>query len=404
MIKNNRIQKLLFLLLVIALVPMNVFASSKARTLGELRSELSQLKKEQSSNTQKQNATKSEINSAKTDVSNKQTEILDNQQKVQEAIEESQRLEVEIAEGKVDLEKTVKSYQLAKADNLYMEYVFKATSYEDLVYRMSVIEQLMDYQEKTITDYKNKIAYNEQLKIDLAEREVTLNQQIDSLSKDIKSLNNKLASIMDVSLDIKDEISSTNELIKYYESIGCKENQSLDECTNMLGDTGWLRPLTKGTTTSYFGYRTSPITGKSSEFHSGIDLAGNKEGTNVYAAANGMVGKIVRKYYCGGNMVYIYHTINGKLYTTAYLHLLDIAVTTGQRVTNQTVIGHVGGGKGTKAWETCSTGAHLHFSLATGWYGSTYTSSSKWKANLMDPKNTFKFPNKGKYFYTRVVS
>lgn len=404
MIKERVLKKILFLLLIVTLIPANVFAASKARTLGELKNELADLKRQQSANQQKQNATKGEINSAKANVSNKQTEIIDNQQKVQDAIAESQRLEQEIADGKIDLEKMVKSYQLAKVDNIYLEYVFKATSYEDLVYRMSVIEQLMDYQEKTITSYKNKIAYNEQLKVDLEQREVLLNQQIDSLAKDIKSLNNKLSSYMDVSLDIKDEISSTNELIKYYQNIGCKDNQNLDECTNMLGDTGWLRPLTKATTTSYFGYRVSPTTGKSGEFHSGIDLAGNKEGTNVYAAANGMVGKIIRKYSCGGNMVYIFHTINGKLYTTAYLHLLDINVTTGQRVTNQTVIGHVGGGKGTKAWEKCSTGAHLHFSLATGWYGSTYTSSSKWKANLMDPKPVFKFPNKGSYFYSRVIA
>ena len=404
MMRKGKIVFIFILFLTVFALPLKVDAASKAKTLAELRSELAALKSQQKANDNKKNATKNEINTAKSNVTNKQNEIITNQQKISDSIAESEQLEIEIAEGKEELTKLVKSYQLAKADNVYLEYVFKATSYEDLVYRLAVIEQIMDKQEKTITEYKNKIEYNKQLKVDLEAREVTLNQQIDALASDIKSLNNKLASYMDISMDIKDEISSTQELINYYSKMGCKENQDLNECVKVLGDTGWLRPLNKGVTTSLFGYRKDPITGKSNSFHSGIDLAGNSEGTNVYSAANGMVGKIIRKASCGGNQVYIYHTINGKLYTTAYLHLLTINVSTGQRVTNQTVIGTVGGGKGTRSWERCSTGSHLHFGLGTGWYGSTYTAYSKWVANLQDPKGPFKLPNKGKYFYSRMVA
>lgn len=380
----------------------NVYGASKARTLRELRAELDSWKKEQAQNERNKNATKNEISSAKNSVSSKQTEITNNKQKIQESQEESARLETEIANGKGELEKLVKNYQMAKGDNVYLEYIFDATSYEDLIYRYAIMEQVMQYQENKIDEWKSKIEENIQLKIDLENREVELNNQIDSLAKDIKKLNNKLADYLDITMDIKDEISSTQELINYYQKIGCKEDEDLEKCVSVRGDTGFLRPLNRGTTTSYFGYRTHPVTGVKNKFHSGIDIGGNPEGTNVYSVANGMVAKIVRKASCGGNQVYIQHLINGKQYTSCYMHLLTINVSVGDKVTNQTIVGTVGGGNGTP-WDSCSTGAHLHFGLGTGWYGTTYTSYAKWVANLIDPKELLKFPDKKKYFYSRLL-
>lgn len=380
----------------------NVYGASKARTLRELRAELDSWKKEQAQNERNKNATKNEISSAKNSVSSKQTEITNNKQKIQESQEESARLETEIANGKGELEKLVKNYQMAKGDNVYLEYIFDATSYEDLIYRYAIMEQVMQYQENKIDEWKSKIEENIQLKIDLENREVELNNQIDSLAKDIKKLNNKLADYLDITMDIKDEISSTQELINYYQKIGCKEDEDLEKCVSVRGDTGFLRPLNRGTTTSYFGYRTHPVTGVKNKFHSGIDIGGNFEGTNVYSVANGMVAKIVRKASCGGNQVYIQHLINGKQYTSCYMHLLTINVSVGDKVTNQTIVGTVGGGNGTP-WDSCSTGAHLHFGLGTGWYGTTYTSYAKWVANLVDPKGLLKFPDKKKYFYSRLL-
>ena len=204
-------------------------------------------------------------------------------------------------------------------------------------------------------------------------------------------------------MDIQEQIDGINSLIKYYEGLGCKDNQDLNECVSVKGDTMFRKPLIKGTITSYFGYRIDPIRG-SYRFHSGTDIGGNAEGTNVYATANGVVGMIIdntSKKICGGRQVYIYHTINGQKYTSGYMHLLDINVKVGDKVTSETVIGHVGGGRKTQRWESCSTGAHLHFMLGYGWYGSTYSSYSTWISNLFDAKKTLNLPNKYTYWYSR---
>lgn len=402
-------KKLGYILLSLALVlsiitPIGVAeveAKTKARTLRELKSELSQLKAEKKQNESNKTATKNEISNAKNSVSSKQNEITNNQNKIASATKESEALTKEIEEGKEELSNLIEAYQIAQGDNVYLEYIFDATSYEDLIYRYAIIEEVMSYQEEKIEEWKGKIEKNDELKKELEEREVLLNSQIDSLSNDIKTLNNKLDDYLDIQMDIDDEIDSTEELIEYYEDLGCELDEDLDDCVSVRGDSMFRKPTTKGVVTSYFGYRTHPVTGKKNSFHTGVDIGGNKEGTNIYSIANGTVAKVIKKSSCGGNSVYVHHVVNGKKYTSAYLHLLTINVKVGTKVTNTTVIGTVGGGKGTKAWDKCSTGAHLHLGLGTGWYGSTYTSYSKWVANLLDPKEVLKLPNKKVYWYSR---
>lgn len=387
-----------FIALLLIVIPKSddVSAASKARTLKELRAELSALKADYKKNESNKKATKNEISLAEKSVTNKQNEIESNQTKMKEATEEIALLEQEIEQGKKEIADLMQAYQYANGDNVYLEYIFEASTYEDLIYRYAIIEELMEYQEEEITSWKEKIEKNETLKSDLSKREVELNNQIDSLANEITSLGNKLDDFIDIQMDIDKDIEATEELIRYYEDIGCTETEDLEECVNVKGDTKFRRPLVSGKITSKFGYRDDPITGKKNSFHSGTDIGGNKEGTSVYSIANGTVGKIIKKSSCGGNQVYIHHVINGKKYTSAYLHLLKINVKVGDRVSNTTVIGTVGGGKQT-TWDRCSTGAHLHLGLGTGWYGSDYTSYSKWVSRLVDAADALDLPKKWSY-------
>ncbi len=399
----KKLVKLLSVIIITSLfIPTYVVLAAtnkEDKTLAQLRKDLAAFKNEQANAVKNANKTKTEINNAKTNVSNKQAEIQNNQQKVNDAIKEIAELEVEISSGKIELEKLVKNFQIASGENIYLEYIFEAESYEDLIYRYAVMEQIMNYQENKIASWKDKIERNEQLKVDLAAREVQLNNQIDSLAKEINNLNDELEDYFDIKLGAEKEISSTQELITSLEQMGCKENQTLMQCIT-AGDTRFIRPLTKGTITSVWGYRTHPVTGKPQTFHNGIDIGGNKVGTAIYAAANGTVGKIIKKASCGGNQVYLYHNINGKKYTTSYLHLNTINVKLGQVVKSTTIIGTVGGQKGTV--DTCTTGAHLHFGMGTGWYGADYISGSTWQARSVNPASVISFPAKGKYFYSRI--
>lgn len=398
----RKINKIL-LIIIMLLVFMPKVNASSANTIAELRKEIEALKAKKQAQGNKKAQTQSEINTTTNKLNTTKNEITEGRNQIETARLEIKKLDKEIEDGTENIKSLLNSYQINSADNAYMDYIFEAESYADFVYRYTVIKQVIDYNKELIDGWNEKIIQNEQLQVDLANKEVELNKKVSEYETNIDKLGDKLAAYSDIVMDIQDEIDSTQELLNYYKELGCGENQNIYECISVKGDTMFRKPLVKGTITSYYGYRINPLTGKGTKFHSGTDIGGNKEGTNVYATANGTVGKIIRKARCGGNQVYVWHTIGGKKYTSLYMHLLNINVSIGDKVNSNTVVGTVGGGKGTWAWETCSTGAHLHFSVATGWYGdkNSYVSYSSFLAHLIDSKEVAKLPNKGKWWYSR---
>ena len=383
------------------LAPLSVEAKSNANTLAELRKELADFKARKNSAEYNKSRTQNEINSDKTAIGNAQNEIEANKKKIEQAKKDIETLQKEIAETKAKIEDILRAYEISDGDNAYLQYVFDATSISDLIVRYSVSEQLAQYNEDLINGYESKVEKNEQLQKDLTKREKELNTKIENLESAIKSLGNKLTSFIAEAVDADEDIKSAQQLIKYYESMGCGENEDFETCVKVRAAAKLIKPLKKGYISSPYGYRTHPVTGQPNKLHTGVDLAGNSEGTNVYAAGNGMVGKIITRASCGGNQVYIYHTVNGVKYTTGYMHLLSIKVKVGQSVSQDTIIGTVGGGSGTASYEQCSTGAHLHFMIAKGWYGSTYVSYSTFVSNLLDPVKVINFPSRWVYFYSR---
>ena len=222
----------------------------------------------------------------------------------------------------------------------------------------------------------------------------------------ISDLKTSLIDIQEGAKDIDEEIAEMKSTIKMYENMGCKDADKLSTCIKVGNNAGWTKPLNRGVITSAFGYRIHPVYGDK-RFHNGIDIGGNGEGTKIYAPATGVVAIVsipgqngVKSPRCGGKMVYLWVTIQNVKYTVVFMHLLDINVKEGQQVTTSTVIGTVGGGKKTKSWESCSTGAHLHYGVSkNNHYTADKTQTySKFTANYINPPG---FPNKNGWFYSR---
>ncbi|HSO91263.1 MAG TPA: M23 family metallopeptidase [Arthrobacter sp.] len=123
-------------------------------------------------------------------------------------------------------------------------------------------------------------------------------------------------------------------------------------------------PLEQLKTSSPFGYRVSPITGGSGEFHRGQDYS-VQCGTAVLAAASGTVTFTGWHPHGGGNRVVIDH---GNGLETTYNHLSTASVNVGQQVSRGAVVAMSG-------TTGASTGCHLHFEVMingevvdpTGW-------------------------------------
>jgi len=110
------------------------------------------------------------------------------------------------------------------------------------------------------------------------------------------------------------------------------------------------RPVNNGWTSSYFGLRTDPFTGRK-EHHKGVDFAG-KMGSDIVSVAAGVV-TWAGKRYGYGNLVEINH---GNGYATRYGHAQKVLVNVGEKVKKGQLVALMGStGR--------STGPHVHFEV-----------------------------------------
>lgn len=400
---RNKVFKIITILLILTL--LFPIANANAETLGNLKAKLAKEKSAQASANAKKNQTKNEISSDKNSIYQKQNEISSNRAKIEEAKKQIQELNEEIEDTKAKIKKAMLQEELSDGDNAYLEYIFGATSISDFIIRLSISTQLADYNKGLIDGYKDKIEEDEELQAELAQREKDLNEQIAALEAEIEELGNDLTTYTEEAASHAEEVAALEERIKYYTQLGCKDNQEISACLNpssVISSSGFMRPIGHGTITSEYGWRYHP-TLHYSRLHAGIDI-GVAEGTPVYPIANGKVTVIFYRSSCGGNQVFVTHNVNGAKYTSVYMHLYSINTSVGSTVTTNTVIAYSGGGS-TRAYDACTSGAHLHLGIATGWYcddsSICYTSYGGWTSHSQNPRNYVNLPSLGSSFYTR---
>lgn len=389
-------KRFLFLLLMVFLfLPIG---KVEAKTLDDMYKQLAELKNEKAESQSKKQLTEQEmkkineeiasinssIEQAKADIKQAEADIVTSQEKIKEKEEETKEL--------------LKFLQLSSGENVYLEYLFAAESYTDFIYRYSIVTQLSSYNENLMTELNTLITELEDKKIVLANKQKELEKNKTNLNTKLSSLGSQIKELDEDAISIDDEIKTVQDSISYYESLNCGRYVDVTSCVKVPYATSFKFPVAKGMITSNFGWRY--IFGSTS-FHNGIDISGFGEGTNVYAAADGYVGAIIYRASCGGNKIYIHHNVNGTKYTTAYLHLLSMKVKVGDVVKQGQIIATSGGGASTMSYDSCSTGSHLHFTIASGWYlGSGYTGYSTYVANSIDPRDIWpNLPAKGSGIY-----
>lgn len=342
----------------------------------------------------KQAEAKSKINSLQGDIGNVGNNIAKYQKDIEDSKAKIEELNKEIKEKKKEIDNLLSFMQISEGDNVYLEYIFEATSFTDFIYRSAIVEQLTKYNDELIDDMYKKIEENKQLQKKLAKQIEDSEKEMDKLNNLLNSANVSLNQLVDEHVDIEEDMDASKKQYEYFKkefkNNGCSEDTDINVCLKVPSSTGFIRPLVKATVTSEFGMRYHP-TRHIWTLHSGIDL-GVPIGTNVYPAANGVVTKIARvknpnkaNSSCGGNKIYVKHLVNGKEFVTVYMHVHTIKVNLGDYVTVNTVIAGSGGGE---SYDYCTTGPHLHFSIMKG-------------KSYLQPRNYVSFPAKGKRFTSR---
>ena len=366
-------------------IPSNI----EAKTLRQMKEELATAKANKAANEAQMKEAQARVKKYQNEISASISEIEKSQNEIEEARIKIQELEEEIKEKQKEIDDLLRFLQVSKGENVYLEYVFGATSFTDFIYRTAIVEQMSDYNDKLIDEMYDLIEQNKQLQKELEAKIQELEKKVENLKKDLAKVNLTIDDLAGDQKDLNAEIKAFEVEIKFYEDYGCKLDQEIADCLNVPYANGFVRPTDYGYISSNYGWRSLNLSG--SNFHSGIDIA-LPEGNKVYPSAPGYVAKKVIKSSCGGNMLYINHSVGGKKYTTVYMQLKSFNVNVGDTVFLTTVIAYSGGGASTRGYDRCTTGAHLHFGMFNGW-----TSS---KAYLIDPRTKVNFPA----LYTRYYS
>lgn len=382
-------KKVVSFLLIFLIISFSMITDTEAKTVGDLKTSLKKEEEELNRANKQQALTEQQRKNVSANIEKIKNTITQTYKDIDTLEAEIAQLNLDIKEKEEQIKEIINLNQISNGENTYLEYVFGAEQFDDLIYRAAIAEQLATYNDKLIEEFNNNIKLNQKKKKQITEKRKNLKKQQETLEKEYEKLGDQIETIQEGKLDNKQQIKYLKEMIQIYVEKGCKDTEDIATCGKKVlpSTTALFRPLTRG-------YVTSEYTGGWG--HNGIDQSVTpKSHVPVYASAAGVVSGIVRQYSCGGNMVYIHHrTTSGKTYTTIYMHLKYIKVKKGQTVTRNTVVGIMGGGADTTWYDKCTFGAHLHFTVIKGLYGVEFKDT--WHNHTVNPRSIVNYPS-GRY-------
>ena len=244
-------------------------------------------------------------------------------------------------------------------DNMYLQLLFSSTSMTDLLSRVDMVAEIMEYDKRIHDNYVSakEAALTAKAEAEAAAqllvvKEAELQTEIDRLTSELEGMQAELDRLMSdidgyaavINKYAADEARIDAEIKKMAEEL--KKQNTPPSAT---GSYMWPLPASKGIS-SGFGMRKISLYGYE-KFHAGIDIPASI-GKSILAADGGTV--IVSAYDGGyGNYVMINHG-NGRV--TLYAHMSSRAVDVGANVNKGQVVGFVGSTGN-------STGPHLHFEV-----------------------------------------
>jgi len=349
----------------------------------DLKKQLEEIKDDQAQAQAKKNILVQQLNEIEKELSNitSQISLLDRQ--IGE--KEEERLEAVAREEE--------QYQLfcervrameEQGDVSYLSVLFGAEDFSDLLDRLTIINDAMDYDDAVMDQL---IATREEIERLKAELETARGQKEARRVEEQAKKNEQSAKIKEAQVvldqinanqkEVNDMLNAENAaLAKLTSDIKSKQKQMEAERkknnVQLNTGSGYYWPLPGYyTLTSKFGGRIHPVTGKYNS-HTGIDIPA-PAGTTIYAARGGQV--ITSGYHSSyGNYVVIDHG-NGD--STLYAHMSKRSVSAGQIVAQKDPIGAVGS-TGT------STGNHLHFEV---WINGSRTNPEKQYTSMSFTRN-----------------
>ncbi len=269
----------------------------------------------------------------------------------------------------------------------YWSILFRANSFEDLLDRVEMINEIARADAKMIDRLQESAQQIETVRQELAAEKVEMEEAKEALAAEEEAMENeRLASdelMAELMADHEEYAAAerkfqaeqaellsqiASEQAKYQQAVAAEQAAASSGYGGAVSSYGLSWPCSARAITSPFGFRYDPFTGEATS-HSGIDI-GAAYGAPVYACASGTVTAATYSSIFGYH-VRISHS-NGFL--TLYGHMIRYTVSPGQQVSRGEIIGYVGSTGN-------STAPHLHLTvyyngslvnplnyLPSGWY------------------------------------
>lgn len=370
----KRVKSIIILALILILVPKNVSAKTIAQFEAEVNKYTAELKEKQAKVAKNQ----AEVEQVKKNIANIQSQITGTENEInslQEQIEESNK---EIIKKSEESKKIMAYYQIENGENAYLEYAFGAETITDMIYRLSITEQLTEYNNQIMQELKQLIIENNKKKESLKAKKEELSTLKKQLEDEKARIELDTKGIVESMPSVEERIKAAKDNLNYYKKLGCGATEDISACQfrviqssgNSLPSVGtFQRPISSGKYsrgwTGNYGHR-------------GVDMSNpNNVNIAIHPIAE---GEVVAKYndncssswcnaaavgaYCHGNANIIvvrhnYSVRNSKFIYSMYVHLSRYGnYNVGDKVTKDSIIGYMG-------TTGCSTGEHLHLEVTT---------------------------------------
>ena len=226
-----------------------------------------------------------------------------------------------------------------------------------MIYRMSVVEQLTDYNDKIMKELNKLIEKNKKNQVDLKNKKEELKKLKANQETEQKKIEQDSKNIEGTIPNIEGDLKTAQARVTYYKNKGCKSSDRIGvDCDrpkpvtpsgggssggNIISANGFTFPVSGGHISQSYGNRG----------HKGVDI-GKGCGAPIKAVA---AGTVTNAAYTGsyGNLVKIDH---GNGVETWYGHTSKMYVKVGQNIQAGDIIAAVGSTGN-------STGPHLHFEI-----------------------------------------
>ena len=384
--KKQKKVLLLFVLLSFIALPKDTYA----KTIQEFENEVAKYTKELQEKKDKLAKNEEEVSQIKAKIKTIESQITTAENEVKKLQEEIDASNKKIEEKDEESKRIMKYFQVVTNDNAYLEYIFGATSIKDMIYRMSVVEQLTEYNDQIMKELEKLIQENNSKQAALKTKQEQLKKLEADLEEQKERINADSASLREAMPGIEEQIKSAKANVTYYKNLGCGTNEDIQKCqyrisqasnSNSIPSTnGFYRPTVQGyITQGYGGYGG----------HMGVDIGNRTNPTiEIYPIAS---GQVFAKYYdsYGALVVKIRHNYNGRYIYSTYAHLSRFAdISVGQYIPYTKTIGNMGN-------TGYSFGAHLHLEVTTcDWNKGGGCTWSAYQRSTLNPYSLVSFPSK----------